>query len=227
MLLPYTTSEPIQILGSYISKYNRKYKSKKTAKLGQQYDIKNVAERLEAYQRYQRTMLREKKNKEKRIQDKKDKKVKKIITKALYTNISKEDKYKPVYNPYLKLYEKLSNAVDPKLIEKYRKGKGNVYSLHEFRYLPLPKSNNIITAGQAWYGLKKSWLGYKIATGNRYNEPDNENMKIYASTIQKWNYLLETANMPSFPEIGISKEGFNHAAILKKYFEGFENEVVI
>ena len=155
-------------------------------------------------------------------------KIKKTMNKILYSDKNTKNsvfKFKPAYNPYLKMYEKLSGTVDPKLLERYRNS--NIYSLYEFRHLTLPRSNHDITAGQAWNGLIKAWKGYKISNDNypnRYNNP--ENAKIYASTIQKWSYLLENPKMPSFPDIGLSAEGFKYANILKLYFNGYEKEVI-
>jgi hypothetical protein len=223
------TTKSTQILGSYIGKYNRIYKRKKTAKLAEQYDIKNIMNRLEGYKKYRQTIRKERKLKEQKQVKKMVTKVKKTINKVLYSdnnsnNNTNNFKFKPIYNPYLQIYEKLSSAVDPKLLEKYRTS--NVYSLHEFRHLTLPRSNNDITAGQAWNGLKKSWIGYKITHDNKNRFNNTENAKIYAATIQKWSYLLEINKIPSFPDIGISAEGFKHADILKLYFNGYEKEEV-
>lgn len=225
--MSYDTSTSTKILGGYIGKYNRIYKRKKTAKLTEQYDIKNVVDRLTSYKEYSNKVRKQRKLKEVKEERKMVAKVKKTVNKILYsnnTNKTKVDKYKPVHNPYMKIYERLSSAVDPKLLEKYRTT--NVYSLYEFRYLTLPRTNHDITAGQAWHGLIKAWKGFKISGGNRCMIRDEDNMKIYASTIQKWNYLLETDRIPTFPDIGISAEGFKHADILKLYFDGYENEVI-
>lgn len=203
------------ILGSYIGRYNRIYTRKKTAKLSEQYDVKNIVERLEGYKKYRQTLLREKKEKEKKLQ----KKVKRIVNKALYS----KPVFKPAFNPYLHVYQKLSSKVDPRLLEKYRGS--NIYTYYEFKNLTLPRSNDTITAGQAWQGLKKAWIGYKITQDYQNRYKDTENAKIYASTIQKWNYLLETETMPSFPDIGLTAEGFKYADILKKYFKGYEDEI--
>ncbi len=224
------TINSTKILGSYIGKYNRIYKRKKTAKLAEQYDIKNIMNRLEGYKKYSQTIRKERKLKEQKEVKKMVTKVKRVINKALYSdnNDNKTNtfkfKFKPVHNPYLKIYERLSSTVDPKLLEKYRTS--NVYSLYEFKHLTLPRSNHDITAGQAWSGLKKAWIGFKITQDYQNRFKNLENAKIYASTIQKWSYLLEINRMPSFPDIGISAEGFKHADILKLYFNGYEKEEV-
>lgn len=203
-----------KILGSYIGKYNRIYSRKKTAKLSEQYDIRNIAKRLEEYKKYRQTILKEQKLKEQKL----SKKVKRMINKTLYSK-----PFKPAFNPYLHVYQKLSSKVDPKLLEKYKGG--NIYTYYEFKNLTLPRSDNTITAGQAWNALKKAWVGYKITQDSKNRYKDTDNAKIYASTIQKWCYLLETEIMPSFPDIGLTAEGFKYADILKKYFKGYEDEV--
>lgn len=227
-----STDNSQKILGSYIGKYNRIYKRKKTTKLAEQYDIKNIVNRLQDYKQYRQQIKKERKVKQQLKERKMISKVKKTVNKILYSsgtviNKNKHDnfKFKPVYNPYLKMYERLSKTVDPKLLERYKRN-SNVYSLYEFKHLTLPRSNHDITAGQAWNGLIKSWKGYKISSGNKYMLPDENNMKIYASAIQKWSYLLENPKMPSFPDIGLSAEGFKHANILKLYFDGYEKEVI-
>lgn len=194
-------------LGSIISNYKKGGNRKRHALY--QTDINDIVKRLEGYDKYKKQIKKEKVAQKKRQERRAVKKLKKLLYNKIYTK-------KPVGNPYLHMYKVA--RIDPNLLSKYQ---GNIYSLYEFRHLPLPKSNYTINAGQAWGALEKSFKGFYIAKRN--HNPDL--MVRYASATQKWAYMLEAPRMPDFPDIGLSSLGFKHSKILKEFFEGFENEL--
>lgn len=197
-------------LGSFIGEYNFRYKKKKLG--SDQYyhdDLLTIKKRLEGYDRYRKQVAKERKAKETATKKKLEKKVLKKWNKYLY-------RYKPIQNPYVEMYKRLKDRVDPKLLEKYTTE--NIFTLYEFRHLALPRSDYTISAGQAWGGLIKAWRGYKTSVGT-----GNDEMAVrYASATQKWNYLLEVPNLPDFPHIGISAEGFKLPDLVSEIIYKYE-----
>jgi hypothetical protein len=114
------------------------------------------------------------------------------------------------------MYKNMLTGIDPKLEERYRAK--NAYSFVEFRHAKLPKANYIINAGQAWHGLKDAWIGYRTSLIHK----DGRSV-MYASAIQKFSDLLDL-EIPDFSAIGLSKEGYNAAKILKEFIN--PNEIV-
>ena len=201
-------------LGSIINSYNyRKSATKRSKLMGT--DINDIVERLEGYDRYKKQLSREKYS-EKR---KKENKAKALLRKALYKKIYSVKTIRP--NPYISFYNSMMVNPDPKLIERYKSE--NMFSMFEFRHVLLPKSKYTLTANQAWKGLIKAWQGYKITTDARFINP---NLHIrYAPAVQKFATMLEVPMIPDFSPIGLSREGINHAKILREYFEGYEKEL--
>ena len=121
----------------------------------------------------------------------------------------------PVSNPYIELIlkerreGKVLPTVDKNLIAKYYST--NMYCLHEFRHMPLPRSDYQIRAGQAWHGLKSAWTGYKISKDNN----DDSQTKDYAKATQKWAHMLELPLVPEFDDIGITMKKFEQSLKLK------------
>jgi hypothetical protein len=193
-------------LGSIISSFKYKYRAKKTDP-SQQFDIQQVIQRLEDYQKYKKQVFQEKYLYRRNQEQKLLKKIKRDSYKKAFSK-------KPVINPYLHLYTKHHIVPDASLLERYRSKP--LYSLYEFRHLTLPKSNHMITAGQAWGGLEKSWIAFKIWKSRGHTE----NMHTYGSVIQRWTDLLELPFMPDFPDLELSAESFRNARNLKlKYDE--------
>jgi hypothetical protein len=175
-------------LGSLISDYKYKYRTREFTNASDKHQILNIIDRLEQYDEYRKS-----------IKQQKSVKVRCAKAKAL-TRIKKES-FRRVYftpkgldNPYVHMYEKHSIIVDPALEKRYKSKP--IYMFHEFRQLMLPKSDYEISAGQAWCGLKKSWVGYKASK----TEKNKGNMKTYAFVTQRWAYMLELPYIPDFDE---------------------------
>lgn len=162
-----------------------------------------IIKRLEEYHEYQKKMKYERHLKSQKLQARTQKLLKKKAYQKYYSP-------KPAFNPYFHLYKTMYITPDPKLLERYKSK--HIFSLHEFKNFPLPKSGNQIKAGHAWHGLIQAWKGYKISKRLQ----DDKNIIKYASATQKWAHMLEAPLFPDFPELGLRKEGFTNAKILKE-----------
>lgn len=186
-------------LGSLIASYNYRYKNSR--KNPYHDDLLTIINRLKNYGEYRKLRSRD----FKKVEANKQKKLKKAIYKKIYN-------YKPLYNPYVAMWNRgIITQVDPNLLKKYNQV--NIYTLGEFSSMLLPNANYALTAGQAWYGLKRAWKGYKTAKGNGNDELE----KKYAGATQKWNYLLDTP-IPDFPDIDLFSLGY-------KFTEFIENNL--
>jgi hypothetical protein len=192
-------------LGSVISSF--KYKARtKNLDPAQQFDIQQVIKRLEDYDKYKKQVFKEK-YAYRRTQERK------LLGRIKRDSFKKAYSRKPVINPYIHLYTKHRIVPDPTLLQRYNSKP--LYSIYTFRHLTLPKSNHMITAGQAWGGLEKSWIAFKIWKSRGHTE----NMHTYASVLQRWTDLLELPFMPDFPDLNLSAESFRNARNLKLKYD--------
>lgn len=195
-----------KVLSSYIANYRFKYR-RGLKRNKNPSDILNVINRLKQYKKYQAQIRKERKIKIQKKEDKIRRKILKEVRRESFRQAFADQLFKPVSNPYIDLIiqarrEGKKVVVDPNLEKKYKSM--NIYTLWEFRGLPLPRSDYEIKAGQAWGGLKKAWTGYKISKrlgSDLFQES-------YARATQNFAHLLELPMIPDFADLGASLEDF-------------------